>query len=132
VAGTLRYAYVISHEIGHHVQNLLGILAKVQEEQRSAMDRATANGLSVRIELMADCLAGVWANKMNQRHHNIDENDVQQAAATAIGDDRLEKQAQGYAVPDSFTHGTSEQRVHWLTTGLKGGDIQACDTLHHE
>lgn len=129
--GDFANAYVISHEIGHHVQNLLGILTKVQEEQRSAVDRATANGLSVRIELMADCLAGVWANKMNQRHHNIDENDVQQAvkAATAIGDDRLEKQAQGFAVPDSFTHGTSEQRVHWLTTGLKSGAIQACDTL---
>ena len=129
--GKFADAYVISHEIGHHVQSLLGILEKVQDQQRSAPDRATANALSVRIELMADCLAGVWANKMNQRHHNIDENDVRQAinAATAIGDDRLAKQSQGYAVPDSFTHGTSEQRVRWLTTGLKSGAVQSCDTF---
>jgi predicted metalloprotease len=129
--GDFAYAYVIAHEVGHHVQNLIGLLPKVQRAQRDAPDRATANAISVRVELMADCFAGVWANKMNQRHNNIDENDVRQAvqAASAIGDDRLEKQSQGYAVPDSFTHGTSQQRVHWLTTGLKTGSMKACDTF---
>ncbi|HEY0420251.1 MAG TPA: neutral zinc metallopeptidase, partial [Acetobacteraceae bacterium] len=97
-------------------------------------DRATANALSVRTELMADCLAGVWANRMNQRHHNIDENDVRNAVNTAgaIGDDRLERQSQDYAVPDSFTHGTSEQRVRWLLTGLRGGSIDGCNTFTAE
>jgi predicted metalloprotease len=129
--GDFAYAYVISHEVGHHVQNLIGLLPKVQRAQRDAPDRATANAISVRVELMADCFAGVWANKMNQRHNNIDENDVREAvrAASAIGDDRLERQSQGYAVPDSFTHGTSQQRVHWLTTGLKTGSMKACDTF---
>jgi len=129
--GDFAYAYVISHEVGHHVQNLIGLLPKVQRAQRDAPDRATANAISVRVELMADCFAGVWANKMNQRHNNIDENDVREAvrAASAIGDDRLEKRSQGYAVPDSFTHGTSRQRVYWLTTGLKTGSMKACDTF---
>jgi predicted metalloprotease len=129
--GDFAYAYVISHEVGHHVQNLIGLLPKAQRAQQNASDRASANAISVRIELMADCFAGVWANKMNQRHRNIDESDVREAvrAASAIGDDRLEKQSQGYAVPDSFTHGSSEQRVHWLTTGLKSGSVNACDTF---
>ena len=128
--GDFAYGYVIAHEVGHHVENLLGILPKVQQAQRRG-DRTEANALSVRVELMADCLAGVWANKMNARHNNIDENDVRQAvaAATAIGDDKLQKQAQGYVVPDSFTHGSSEQRVRWLTIGLKGGDIRQCNTF---
>jgi predicted metalloprotease len=128
--GDFAYGYVIAHEVGHHVENLLGILPKVQQAQRRA-DRAEANALSVRVELMADCLAGVWAKKMNERHNNIDENDVRQAvaAATAIGDDKLQKQAQGYVVPDSFTHGSSEQRVRWLMVGLKGGDIRQCNTF---
>ncbi|WP_460449242.1 KPN_02809 family neutral zinc metallopeptidase [Alsobacter sp. SYSU BS001988] len=129
--GDFAYAYVIAHEVGHHVENLLGILPKVQQAQRRAADRGEANNLSVRVELMADCLAGVWANKMNQRRSNIDENDVRQAvaAATAIGDDRLQRQSQGYAVPDSFTHGSSEQRVRWLMTGLKNGDVRTCNTF---
>jgi predicted metalloprotease len=128
--GDFAYAYVIAHEIGHHVQNLLGILPKVQQQQRQS-DRITANDLSVRTELMADCLAGVWANKMNARHSNIDASDVQQAitAATAIGDDRLQRQSQGTVVVDSFTHGSSIQRVRWLTTGLKSGDIRSCNTF---
>jgi predicted metalloprotease len=128
--GEFAYGYVIAHEVGHHVENLLGILPKVQQAQRRA-DRAEANALSVRVELMADCLAGIWAKKMNERHNNIDENDVRQAvaAATAIGDDKLQKQAQGYVVPDSFTHGSSEQRVRWLMIGLKGGDIRQCNTF---
>ncbi|GGH12105.1 membrane protein [Alsobacter metallidurans] len=129
--GDFAYAYVIAHEVGHHVENLLGILPKVQEAQRRSGDKAQANNLSVRVELMADCLAGVWAAKMNEKRRNIDENDVRQAvnAATAIGDDRLQKQGQGYAVPDSFTHGSSEQRVRWLMTGLKSGDLRTCNTF---
>jgi predicted metalloprotease len=113
------------------VQNLVGLLPKAEAMQRQARDRATANAVSVRIELMADCFAGVWANKMNQRHANIDDSDVQQAiaAATAIGDDRLQRQSTGAVVPDSFTHGSSAQRVRWLTTGLRGGNMQACDTF---
>ena len=128
--GDFAYAYVIAHEVGHHVQNLVGILQKAQTLQRSG-DRTTANAASVRIELMADCFAGVWANKMNQRHANIDDTDVQQAvsAATAIGDDRIQKQSSGVVVPDSFTHGSSAQRVRWLTAGLRSGDMKACDTF---
>ena len=102
-----------------------------QDMQRRSGDKAQANNLSVRVELMADCLAGVWAAKMNEKRRNIDENDVRNAvnAATAIGDDRLQKQGQGYAVPDSFTHGSSEQRVRWLMTGLKSGDLRTCNTF---
>jgi uncharacterized protein len=129
--GDFAYAYVIAHEIGHHVQNLIGLLPKAQAAQRNADSQATANAISVRIELMADCFAGVWANKMNQRHANIDQNDVQQAinAATAIGDDRLQRQSRGTVVPDSFTHGSSAQRVQWLTTGLRTGNMDACNTF---
>jgi predicted metalloprotease len=129
--GDFAYAYVIAHEVGHHVQNLVGVLSKVQAMQSGARDRAAANAVSVRTELMADCFAGVWANKMNQRHANIDNGDVQQAiaAATAIGDDRLEKQSRGVAVPDSFTHGSSAQRVRWLSTGLNSGSMKACNTF---
>jgi uncharacterized protein len=128
--GDFAYAYVIAHEVGHHVENLLGILPKVQQMQRRSGE-AQANALSVRVELMADCLAGMWANRMNARHQNIDENDVRQAinAAAAIGDDRLQKQAQGYVVPDSFTHGTSEQRTRWFMKGLQGADLNACNTF---
>ncbi len=129
--GDFAYAYVIAHEVGHHVQNLIGLLPQVQQAEARA-DRREANALSVRTELMADCLAGVWAYHMNQRHQNIDEADVRQAIATAsaIGDDRLAQQAgRGAVVPDSFTHGSSEQRVRWLTVGLRGGTIDACNTF---
>jgi predicted metalloprotease len=123
-------AYVIAHEVGHHVQNLIGLLPKVQRVQAQS-DPTTANAVSVRTELMADCLAGVWAYYMNQRHRNIDDNDVRQAVATAsaIGDDRLQQASRGTVVPDSFTHGSSQQRVQWLTTGLRGGEIKNCDTF---
>lgn len=127
--GEFAYAYVIAHEVGHHVQNLLGLLPKVQAAEEQNPTRA--NDLSVRTELMADCLAGVWANKMAARHNNLTDADIQQAVstATAIGDDRLQKQARGVAVPDSFTHGSSQQRVQWLTTGLRQGTIAGCNTF---
>jgi uncharacterized protein len=128
--GDFAYAYVLAHEVGHHVENQLGILGKVQERQQE-VSQAEANRLSVQVELMADCLAGVWAFHSNQRWKSLEEGDIQEAlnAASAIGDDRLQKQAQGYAVPDSFTHGTSEQRMRWFMTGMKGGQIQECDTF---
>ena len=132
--GDFAYAYVIAHEVGHHVQNLLGLLPKVQAAQRTARgegDRATANDLSVRTELMADCLAGVWANWMNQRHRNIDDNDLQQAVATAtaIGDDRISQAAGRAVVRDSFTHGSAAQRVRWLANGLRTGTVAGCNTF---
>src|SRR3954463_3117147 len=128
--GDFAYAYVITHEVGHHVQNLLGLLQKVQARQRE-VGKIESNQLSVRVELMADCLAGVWAKNSDQKYHFLEEGDVEQAmkAAEAIGDDRLQKQAQGYAVPDSFTHGSSAQRVRWFMNGLKNGQVQQCDTF---
>lgn len=129
--GDFAAAYVIAHEVGHHVENLVGILPKVQQAQARATSKAEANDLSVRVELMADCLAGVWAYHANARYRILEEGDVEEAlnAASAIGDDRLQKQAQGYAVPDSFTHGTSRQRVTWFTRGLKTGSMQQCNTF---
>jgi hypothetical protein len=131
--GAFPDAYVIAHEIGHHVQNLTGVLPTVQRYEAQAPDQATANQYSVRTELNADCLAGVWAYYMNQRHANITDNDVRQAVATAsaIGDDRLQRASRGTVVPDSFTHGTSQQRVEWLTTGLQSGQIKDCNRVWH-
>ena len=128
--GDFAYAYVLAHEVGHHVENQLGILPRVQERQQQ-VGRAEGNQLSVRVELMADCLAGVWAHHSNQRWQSLEQGDIEEAirAAEAIGDDRLQKQSQGRVVPDSFTHGSSEQRMRWLTTGLKSGQVQACDTF---
>jgi uncharacterized protein len=124
-------AYVIAHEVGHHVQNLLGILPKATQAQRSAGSKADVNRIQVRVELQADCFAGVWANHSNQRWNSIEPGDVDAAlqTAAAIGDDRLQKQAQGYVVPDAFTHGTSAQRQRWFTTGLKEGKVSACNTF---
>jgi len=126
-------AYVIAHEIGHHVQNLLGLLPKVQEAQK-AMDRAEANSLQVRVELQADCLAGVWANHGQAKWQFIEPGDVESAlqTASAIGDDRLQRETQGYVVPDAFTHGTSAQRSRWFSTGLKSGEVASCDTFRTE
>ena len=123
-------AYVIAHEVGHHVQNLLGILPKVDQMRQQASE-TQANALSVRLELQADCLAGVWANKTQQRFKFIEAGDIEGALQTAqaIGDDMLQKKTRGYVVPDSFTHGTSAQRQKWLTTGLKSGNIKDCDTF---
>jgi len=128
--GDFAYAYVIAHEVGHHVQDLLGILDKVQAAEQG-VSQTRRNALSVRVELMADCLAGVWAANANQKWKLLDAGDVEKAVATAqaIGDDRLETAAQGYAVPDSFTHGSSAMRVKWLTTGLNSGRVDACDTF---
>jgi len=128
--GDFAYAYVVAHEIGHHVQDLLGILDKVDAaKQRSSQTQA--NALSVRVELQADCLAGVWAANADQKWQILQQGDVEKALATAqaIGDDRLQTAARGYAVPDSFTHGSSAQRAKWLTAGLKSGQISSCDTF---
>ncbi len=128
--GDFAYAYVISHEIGHHVQDLLGILDKV-DRQKQNVSRTQANALSVRIELMADCLAGVWAANANKEWQNFTTPaDIKQALATAqaIGDDILQKAARGYAVPDSFTHGSAASREKWLNTGLQSGQVDSCDT----
>ncbi|MGA2314629.1 MAG: neutral zinc metallopeptidase [Xanthobacteraceae bacterium] len=124
-------AYVIAHEVGHHVQNELGILPRVTQMQHAAASRAEANRLQVRVELQADCYAGVWANRAQQKRDFLDPGDVDQAlqTASAIGDDRLQRQAQGYVVPDAFTHGTSEQRKRWFSTGFKLGEVPACDTM---
>jgi predicted metalloprotease len=123
-------AYVIAHEIGHHVQNLLGMLPQVQEAQRS-MDKVEANQLQVRVELQADCLAGVWAHHAEEKWRFIEPGDVEAAmqTASAIGDDRLQRRGQGYVVPDAFTHGSSEQRTRWFLTGLKSGQVASCDTF---
>jgi uncharacterized protein len=128
--GDFAYAYVISHEVGHHIQNQLGVLPKIQAMQRR-VDKARANDLSVRVELMADCLGGVWAHHAQAQFRVLEEGDVEEAVRTAaaIGDDKLQEASQGYAVPDSFTHGSAEQRARWLITGLKSGDVNSCNTL---
>ena len=124
-------AYVIAHEIGHHVQNQLGILPRVQQMQQG-MDKADANRLQVMAELQADCFAGVWANHSQQKWKFLDPGDVEAGlqTASAIGDDRLQRRTQGYVVPDAFTHGSSQQRVRWFITGLKSGEIASCDTFN--
>ena len=126
-------AYVIAHEIGHHVQNLLGILPKV-EQAKQGIEQSDANALQVRVELQADCLAGVWANRAQAKWQFIEPGDVEAAlqTASAIGDDRLQRQTQGYVVPDAFTHGTSAQRTRWFTIGFKSGQVASCDTLRAE
>lgn len=128
--GDFAQAYVIAHEIGHHVQNLLGISDKVQAA-RQRVGEAEGNRLSVKLELQADCLAGVWAHHAHASRQVLESGDVEEAmaAASAIGDDRLQKQAQGYAVPDSFTHGSSDQRMRWFRVGLDRGRVSSCDTF---
>jgi predicted metalloprotease len=125
-------AYIIAHEAGHHVQNLLGILSRVRQQQEQAGSRAEANQLQVRVELQADCLSGVWVNKEKQKRPNfLEEGDIDAAlqTATAIGDDTLQRKAQGRVVPDSFTHGSAEQRRRWFMTGYQSGSVQACNTF---
>jgi uncharacterized protein len=124
-------AYVIAHEVGHHVQNLLGILPKAQQAQAAARSRAEANNMQVRVELQADCLGGLWAKHANKRKNFMDPGDIDQAlrTATAIGDDRLQQQARGHVVPDSFTHGSGEQRRRWFMVGFEQGTLAACNTF---
>jgi uncharacterized protein len=128
--GDFAQAYVIAHEVGHHVQHQLGITDQVDRLQGS-MSEGQANALSVRVELQADCFAGIWAHQANARKI-VEAGDVEEAlgAASAVGDDNLQKQAQGYVVPDSFTHGSSEQRMRWFKRGLAGGTLDDCDTFN--
>ena len=128
--GDFAQAYVIAHEVGHHVQNLLGISDKVQQARQRVSERE-ANLLSVRLELQADCLSGVWANHAHRSRQVLEAGDIEEglAAASAVGDDRMQKQARGFAVPDSFTHGSAVQRVRWFRQGLESGELRACDTF---
>ncbi len=131
VSGDFAQAYVVAHEVGHHVQTLLGIAEKVQE-LKGRSDERTANKIQVRMELQADCLAGVWANLNHQMKSRLQEGDIEEAlnAATQIGDDMIQKKTTGRIVPDAFTHGTAEQRRRWFTTGLKSGKMETCDTFN--
>ena len=130
--GEFAQAYVIAHEVGHHVQNLLGISDKVHAAQQRSGNKAAANELSVRLELQADCFAGVWGHRADSMQKILEPGETEQAltAASAIGDDRLQRQTQGQIVPESFTHGTSEQRVRWFKRGMESGDVRQCDTFN--
>ncbi len=129
--GDFAQAYVIAHEVGHHVQNLMGITGQM-DRMRGRVSEREYNALSVRLELQADCFAGIWAHHNHQTRNILEPGDVEEAlnAAAAIGDDTLQRKSQGTVVPDSFTHGTSEQRQRWFHTGLKTGSVQACDTFN--
>jgi predicted metalloprotease len=128
--GDFAQAYVIAHEVGHHVQHLLGISSRVQAMRQRSGERES-NALSVRLELQADCLAGVWANHAHRTRDLLEQGDVEEGlrAASAIGDDTLQRQGGGHVVPDSFTHGSSAERVRWFRRGLEQGDVAACDTF---
>lgn len=128
--GDFAFAYVVAHEVGHHVQTLLGTSAKVQAMRQQASEEES-NALSVKLELQADCLAGVWANHTEKQKHVLEQGDIEEAlgAAAAVGDDRLQKAAQGYVVPESFTHGSAAQRAKWFRQGLQTGDPNQCDTF---
>ncbi|MEM7023879.1 MAG: neutral zinc metallopeptidase [Pseudomonadota bacterium] len=128
--GDFAQAYVLAHEVGHHVQTLLGISDEIRKV-RATLDKAGANALSVRQELQADCFAGIWAHHADRSRQLLEQGDIEEGlrAASAIGDDRLQRQAQGYVVPESFTHGSSEQRMHWFQTGFNEGALSACDTF---
>lgn len=129
--GDFAQAYVIAHEVGHHVQNLMGITSQM-DRMRGRVSQREYNGLSVRLELQADCFAGIWAHHNHQSKAILEPGDIEEAlnAASAIGDDALQRKSQGTVVPDSFTHGTSDQRQRWFHTGLKTGSVQACDTFN--
>lgn len=129
--GEFAEAYVIAHEVGHHVQHLLGISDKVRAAQQRAGSKVQVNALSVRLELQADCFAGVWGNRADSMRNMLEPGEIEQAltAASAIGDDRLQKQTQGYAVPETFTHGSSQQRVQWFKRGMESGDPKQCNTF---
>jgi predicted metalloprotease len=127
--GDFAQAYVIAHELGHHVQNLLGRTRLVHDAPESSQDGP--RGLSVRLELQADCYAGIWANRANAEHQILEAGDIEEGlnAAAAVGDDRLQMRSRGYVVPESFTHGSSQQRQQWFKRGLQTGDVAACDTF---
>lgn len=129
-SGEFAFSYVIAHEVGHHVQNLLGITSKTQREQMRATSKAAANQISVNVELQADCFAGVWGHQLTQQHR-LEQSDIEDAfnAAQAVGDDRLQQQSRGYVVPDSFTHGSSAQRLAWFKKGLTTGNPSVCNTF---
>ena len=131
--GDFAQAYVIAHEVGHHVQNLLGITGKV-DAMRGRVSEAEQNAMSVRVELQADCFAGVWAHDSQQSKGWLESGDVEEAlnAATQIGDDNLQRQSRGTVVPESFTHGTSAQRVRWFQRGLQGGSLKQCNTFDNK
>ncbi|MEQ1652359.1 MAG: neutral zinc metallopeptidase [Hyphomicrobium sp.] len=131
VSGDFAQAYVVAHEVGHHVQTLLGIAEKVQE-LKSRSDERTANQIQVRMELQADCLAGVWANLNDQMKNRLQPGDIEEAlnAATQIGDDMIQKKMTGRVIPDAFTHGSAAQRVRWFKTGLESGRMETCDTFN--
>jgi predicted metalloprotease len=128
--GDFAQAYVIAHEVGHHIQNQFGIADKVNEARARASE-ADGNALQVKMELQADCFSGIWANEANARANILEEGDIEEGlnAAAAIGDDRLQKRSQGYVVPESFTHGSSEQRVRWFKQGMAAKSLQDCDTF---
>lgn len=131
--GQFAQAYVLAHEVGHHVQNLLGIESQVRS-QRERASEAESNHLSVRLELQADCFAGVWAKHSDETHHILEQGDIDSGlkAASSVGDDTLQKRTQGYVVPESFTHGTSAQRVGWFKKGFEKGEISACNTFQDD
>jgi predicted metalloprotease len=133
VGGDFAQAYVLAHEIGHHVQNLAGTLSEVQRAQQRLRGDAQKNRLQVSLELQADCYAGVWANHAHRQFDILEAGDLEEAltAAAAIGDDRLQKQARGFAIPHTFTHGSSKQRVSWFAKGVKDGTLSACDTFQN-
>jgi len=130
-SGDFAWAYVIAHEVGHHVQNQLGVMDEVMS-QRGRQDERQFNQLMVRMELQADFLAGVWAHHAQRTKNILEQGDIEEAmnAASAVGDDRIQKQSQGYVVPDAFTHGTSEQRLRWFTKGFQTGDLRQGDTFN--
>lgn len=129
--GDFAQAYVVAHEVGHHIQTLTGVSKRVNDARRSGQDVEGDNGLLVRQELQADCYSGVWAHHSQARHQWLEEGDIEEAlnTASAIGDDALQKQSSGRVVPDAFTHGTAQQRVRWFTQGFRSGRIDACDTF---
>ncbi|MEN8214354.1 MAG: neutral zinc metallopeptidase [Pseudomonadota bacterium] len=129
--GDFADAYVLAHEVGHHVQNLEGTLDQVQKAKQQAWGEAKKNALQVKVELQADCYAGIWAHHAQQQFDILEEGDLEEALTTAaaIGDDRLQKQSQGFAIPHTFTHGSSKQRVEWFARGLESGDLKECDTF---
>jgi hypothetical protein len=131
--GDFAPAYVIAHEVGHHVQNQLGVLSRVEQLKRQT-NQAEGNALQVRVELQADCLAGLWARRAHEARQILEQGDIEEGlnAAAAVGDDRLQRQARGYVVPESFTHGTSEQRARWFRRGLESGRLETCDTFSPE